>query len=288
MAGTAILSLDCEGKWGVADHLRSDLSKRLSDERLKWSYREIVAHLDQWKVNATFAVVELFIWSRAEQLGGVLQELADLPFLREVPGAIANADEGWSAPWVLDLIGPQHEIATHGFSHTPWPELTAAQAQREMAGIAPERRRTLIYPRNGVAHTELLASFGCEGYRTARPARSRLLSLATEFNVFARAERPIDSCGVKPIPAGAFINWRGGARALVPPAVSRMRARHIIRDAARTGGVAHFWTHPENIATHPPTLENFKAVVEEIARARDAGEIEIVTQIEFCRQQSAV
>jgi hypothetical protein len=61
-----------------------------------------------------------------------------------------------------------------------------------------------------------------------------------------------------------------------------LRARNLLEDAARSGGVAHFWIHPENIATHRSTLANFAAIVEEMARARRDGRVEIRTQIAYC------
>ena len=76
-----------------------------------------------------------------------------------------------------------------------------------------------------------------------------------------------------------FINWRSGARKLVPTAVTRRRARNLLGDAVRTGGVAHFWLHPENIASAPATLANLEAVVSEIVRMRDAGQIRVETQL---------
>jgi hypothetical protein len=47
--------------------------------------------------------------------------------------------------------------------------------------------------------------------------------------------------------------------------------------------VAHFWTHPENVVTQPRTLGNFKAIVEEVARARDRYGISVQTQLEYCQ-----
>ena len=63
--------------------------------------------------------------------------------------------------------------------------------------------------------------------------------------------------------------------------MTRWRARRILDHAARTGGVAHFWTHPENIATSPETLKNFNNVIDEVARAADRGDVRPMTQVEF-------
>src|SRR5688500_11776929 len=60
MAARFILSLDCEGKWGVADLLSPANHAALSSERLVQAYSKIVALLDEYNVPATFAFVGLF------------------------------------------------------------------------------------------------------------------------------------------------------------------------------------------------------------------------------------
>jgi len=282
MIGTAIVSLDCEGKWGVADHLGAAGAERLTNERLRAAYEAITAVLDAHQTPATFAFVELFLASdRLRQLEFARMLSSEQPYLRGATAALEAGDEGWSAPWALDLLHDRHEAATHGFSHTPWNQLTEIQAAREIELVPTERRQTMVYPRNLIAHSHLLQRHGCIGYRGARRSSSRLGSLASEFNVFTASETPGERTSPAEIPAGVFINWLSGGRRLVPPAITRLRARRIIEHAARTGGVAHFWTHPENIATHPETLRNFKAVIEEIAMASERGEIRPMTQAGF-------
>jgi hypothetical protein len=282
--GTAILSLDCEGKWGVADHLALEHHAGLGEERLRWAYREVTHLLDRHQVAATFAFVELFLRSPKQLRAVPLDELArELPYLRAASDAIVSGDEGWSGIWALDMIGPRHEIAFHGYTHVPWSDLTAEQARRELELTPEARRRTMVFPRNRVAHLDVLSEFGCIGYRAERRHRSRLSALLSEFDVRTASE-PVTSEQEAPmaIPAGIFVNWRGGLRRIVPPAVTRLRARNFLRGAGRRGGVAHFWLHPENIATHPATLVNFAAVVEEIRNARDAGLVVVKTQLQHC------
>jgi hypothetical protein len=107
--------------------------------------------------------------------------------------------------------------------------------------------------------------------------------MASEFNPFVRAEPSPPPAPLQPIPGGYFINWLWGLRRIVPKAVTRHRARRVLHDAARNGGVAHFWTHPENIAAAPSTLGNLSAILEEAVSLRRQGLIEIVTQIDYCR-----
>jgi hypothetical protein len=291
-----ILSLDCEGKWGVADHLSARHRRDLSDQRLREAYRSIVAVLDEFGIPATFAFVGAFTQSRSDfaKLRPAIEELG-----RSAPGylgpALADLDrtrgEGWHGDHFVELVGEAragHEIALHGVTHVPWTDLDAAAAAAELSLLqqleGPIRSsKTFVYPRNLVAHTDLLASHGFEGYHMARE-RSRAVSLLSEFNLFEAPERAVAPAkGIVRIPAGFFLNWRSGARRLVPPTVTGARARRLLQRAAANDGVVHYWLHPENIASAPSTLRLLKMLVGEVARARDAGHCEAMTQLSYCR-----
>lgn len=284
MTGTVIFSFDCEGKWGVADKLGTPYAQRLTDEAIRWSYDVIAQTLAKYDVRATFAFVGLFVETPDVQVKRVRELGAEWTYLKDATRPLAAKDEGWSAPWTLDLVGSRHEIAYHGFTHTPWSNLTRAQAKLELSAVPAAHRATVIFPRNEVAHLDVLDEEGCLGYRAARPPRSRIASLASEFWIPTNAD-PADPgpARLKVIPAGQFINWMSGPRRFVPTVITRLRARQIISHAAETKGVAHFWTHPENIASNPPTLANLVAIVEECVRARDAGKIVVADQEQWCR-----
>ncbi len=287
MAGTFILSLDCEGKWGVADHLNAGIHAALTDEALRRSYTDIVAALKSRAIPATFAVVDFFNRSKGELRNlGQGEAAALLPFTTAAWDDLANGTaQGWSAPWLTDLIATDHEIASHGASHTPFGDLSDDALELELELIGKNKYRTIIFPRNDVAHTERLAELGMIGYRAKRSG-TKFSRIADEFNLFERSERPTISAPVAAIPAGYFINWRAGVRRFIPPAVSRARARRLIDHAIATDGVVHYWTHPENIVTAPATMANFLSVCDEAVRGRDLG-LRIVTQEQYCTDWTA-
>jgi peptidoglycan/xylan/chitin deacetylase (PgdA/CDA1 family) len=285
MPGWFILSLDCEGKWGVADLLTAAHHETLSDRRLRDAYQAIARLLADLSVPATFAVTELFLRSRDELMALPQDEIrVRLPYAAPAfDDLAAGSGEGWSAPWLSDLIGQRHERACHGVTHTPWTAMNREQARYELSLAPDSAGRTFIHPRNAVAHLDLLEEAGFAGYRLPPPRRSRAASMASEFNPFVRAEPSPPPATLQPIPGGYFINWLSGLRRIVPKAVTRHRARRVLRDAARHGRVAHFWTHPENVAAAPATLDNLAAILEEAVSLRRQGLIEMVTQIDYCR-----
>ena len=299
MTARFLLTFDCEGRWGVADHLTSRYRRELTDERLADAYRSILQLLDEYRVESTFAFVGAFAQPAREfaRLRPEFEKLARVapdylePALKDID---ESRGEGWHGAHLVDLVMTApivHEVALHGVSHVPWTHMDAAAAEQEMALFneltGPVRgSRTFVYPRNLVADSNLLAKHGFTGFRAARARRSRARALLDEFNVFEAAEQPIQNGGIIPIPAGFFLNWRSGPRALVPPTVTRLRARRLLRAAATGDAVVHYWLHPENVATAPSTLSLLRMLLREVADARETGDCEVMTQLGYCRSVS--
>lgn len=299
MTARFILSLDCEGKWGVADMLTPFEHDALSTARLIDAYGMILALLDEYEVPATFAFVGLFGESQAslaalfpeldrlaerspDYLGAALRDLRD------------GSRDGWSGKWAVEAVKgarAKHELALHGVTHTPWGSIDRDFARDDLALLpllqpALRQAETFVFPRNEVAHVDLLAGIGIKGYRLARTFRSRAASLASEFNLVSTPEDAIPPAGgLCLIPAGYFVNWRHGARRLVPRSLSRLRARRMLLGAETRGRIVHYWLHPENVASAPATLDNLRDVIAIAARLRDAGRCEILTQKSYCRAQ---
>ena len=296
MPARFILSFDCEGKWGSADGLTAQHRRDLTDEGLRRAYGAILALLDEHRVEATFAFAGLFSQSAGdfERLRPAVEQLASRapeylgPALRDID---ATGGDGWHGAHLIDEVtkaSTRHEIALHGVTHVPWTQMDDQFADAELGLFdrldGPVREsRTFVYPRNLVAHVDRLVEHGIVGFREAPPARSRLRSLLSEFDVLARPQEDRARGGIVRIPSGYFLNWRSGARRLVPPSVTVVRARRLLDRAARANAVVHYWLHPENIATAPATLDLLGALVREVAKRRDAGQCTVLTQVGYCR-----
>lgn len=292
---TFILSLDCEGKWGVADRLTKRQHRWLTDDRLRDAYRNLIALLDEFDFPATFAFVGLFAEpeSSFRRLVPAIEDLrARAPSYLgpALEDSTTGSCQGWHGHWALDLVGGakvRHEIGLHGITHVPWtwcdraffvdelrllPELTTAVAQA----------RTFVYPRNEVAHVDLLACAGLKGFRNGRPHKSRLHSLLSELNLWSKAE-PGPRNGKPPIglPAGHFVNWRSGARRLISARITQARFERMVDGS--DGGIVHAWLHPENIASAPETMAVLRKIVRSVAERRNRGRCAVLTQIDYLR-----
>jgi hypothetical protein len=208
-----------------------------------------------------------------------------------------GVDDGWFLPGALDLVRASglHEVACHGFSHIPLEESMALTRHELASAVRIARRRgivlrTLVYPRNRVAFTELLPEYGFWGYRsrleTLPGVLGRVAGLLRELNVGERAQtdaRHPPATPPVPIPSGYFLNWRLGLRAAVPSAITIARWSTILTDAVRRGGVAHVWLHPHNLVSAPSTFEVLFGVIDAVCRLRDRGQVQVLTQSAYCR-----
>ena len=299
-----IMSLDCEGKWGMADQLRP-YHDALTDDALLRAYEKILQLLDRYDIAATFAFVMAFTLTKDER--GKFDHILNPRtagkdvWLEPYWRALGRGEEGWHQPAAFDLVrrSARHEIACHSFCHRPLgpatshgeavAELGAAQEAARLKGV---QLSTFVFPRNEVGNLSALRQSGFIGYRErlARPpgAVGRLISLGAEINTQpGRQQSHAASDGLVPIPAGYFFNWRFGARALIPPCVTVARWRHLLRGPHSDGNVVHLWLHPHNLITAPSTADVLDRVLAEVAAARQCGDIRIETQESYCRRMLA-
>ena len=303
---TFIMSLDCEGKWGMADHLRPYHHRDLTTPKIIGAYRRLLDMLASHDIAATFAFVMAFALADGER--------RDLPILEERNPRDrwlahywrcldAGLDDGWHVPEAFEMVrdAGRHELASHGFCHRPlgdgWidpagaaAELADAAKVAKLKGIAFE---TLVFPRNEVGNLKAVRAAGYSGYRERllRPGGriGRARALVDEFSVWAGPQPPQGmKQGLVAIPAGRFFNWRFGARRLVPPAVTIARWRRQLDECVRHGGVVHLWLHPHNFITGPGTAEVLETVLGDAARHRDAGRISVLTQRDYCLREAGI
>jgi peptidoglycan/xylan/chitin deacetylase (PgdA/CDA1 family) len=301
MTGTFILSLDCEGKWGMADVLKPYHHQLLTNDALACVYDDLIKLFAEYDVPATFAYVLAFTLSASERrnFAHLLERNGrNDPWLSHFWAAEQRGEvEGWFQPKALDVVQEdgRHEIACHSFCHRPLGDgdISAEEAGAELDAAEMVGRskglslKTFIFPRNNVGHLTTLRQKGYLGYREVlRRSGGRAASLAAEFNI-----RPAPQPALGPssqeeliaIPAGYFFNWRFGVRRFVPPAVTVRRWKSLLKEAASSGDVAHLWLHPHNLITGPGTREPLRQVLAYAARLRCKGQLEIKTQERYCR-----
>jgi peptidoglycan/xylan/chitin deacetylase (PgdA/CDA1 family) len=299
-----IMSLDCEGKWGMADALEPYHHQLLTSERLVSAYRQLLDLLARHDIAATFAFVMAFVLNEKERRRfAVLDEAGNVGdmWLRHYWQSLrAGQDDGWHLPEALEMVREAggHEVASHSFCHRPLGDssLTEGGANAELGAAAEAAQlkgvelKTLVFPRNEVGNLSAVRAAGYLGYRASLQRRGgRITALLEEF-VTTRGPQPVEAVpnDLIAIPSGHFFNWRFGLRRLVPPCVTAARWRTQLDQCVRDGGVVHLWLHPHNLVTGPGTAYVLDGVLAEVARLRDGGRITVMTQRDYCeRFQSA-
>jgi peptidoglycan/xylan/chitin deacetylase (PgdA/CDA1 family) len=297
---TFIVSLDCEGKWGMADRINKHHDTVLTTSNLVEVYSRLLALFSKYQVSATFAFV-MALTLRPSEFRQFADLFSDVPvegvnwlqhFRRQ--SALGMTD-GWFAPQAFDLVqhDGMHEIASHGLTHLPIALVSRIAAESEItsAGVVARSRnlapRTFIFPRNLVAHLDILCNAGYIGFRD-RSSRHAYADALDEYNPFARSHRIINGNGsLIVIPCGYFLNYRSGLRWAVPPHITRLRWRNIIDHAIVTNGVAHLWLHPHNLITAPKTIEVLDDILSYVDLQRNLGRIAILTQEQYCRTHAS-
>lgn len=305
MPGSVLVTLDCEGLWGMADHLGAADRAAITTEALSGAYDDLLTSCDRHDVTATFAFVALFasplevVHENLDALGGSTALAAWSAQL--VADLRAGRTSGWAGHEVFRRVVEtgRHEIASHGWSHLPWtyPHITEADRTAEVAGVAAWQEReqvsvtTWVYPRNQVAQPALLPAAGIVAYRKRPDLRTggvagRALNVLEEFRPASAEPVPVPGDPVA-LPAGVPINWRSGPRRVVPRSVSRRRMAAMLDDAVRTDGVAHLWIHPHNLLTGTHQRELLDDLCADIAVRRDRHGLVVLTQSQLATRVAA-
>ena len=304
MPGTFIISIDCEGKWGIPACDGPIDRSFLTRSTLIRAYESLVTTLSAHEVPATFAFVMAFTLTMAE-LDEWMPRLTDVEvdgsnWMRNFRRAQAAGNlDGWFCPEAFDLVrdAGTHEIGCHGFRHVPLGkykitpeeaayELRSATELARFKGVAP---KTFVFPMNYVGNINLLAEEGYVGFRNANPVlgrHGRLGNLVREFNIWEASQDPEPSAfGLVSIPGGYFLNWRHGLRRAVPKAVALFRWLSILNDAVANDRVAVLWLHPHNLCNGQGTVKLFEEILRIASQLREAKGLSIMTQAEYCVTQ---
>jgi hypothetical protein len=304
--GTFIISLDCEGYWGIADRDHAIASGFITQNALIRAYASLVTALAKYEMSATFAFV-MALTLRLDELSDWMPRLTDVQvdgsnWMRNFRRAEAMANlEGWFCPEALELVrdSDRHEIACHGFRHVPVGNVGLGSEEvsyelrsaSELAWRKGIDLKTFVFPRNQIGHLGLLADLGYNGFRnlsSIERRHGRLGALTREFNILEASQDPEPSAfGLVSIPGGYFLNWRAGLRKWVPQAVTLRRWRSILNDAVTADRVALLYLHPHNLISGPGTLELFCGVLQIASKLRDLKGLTILTQADYCERASA-
>lgn len=291
------MSIDAELGWGYHDLPAAP--DRVDHAREGWhATRRLLAKHD---VPATWGIVGHLMLESCD--GRHADHPLGSSWFPCSPGR-ATPNDDWRAPDLVDTVlsaEQGHELASHSFSHAVMNDesVTRAVAETEVVESVAAADRDLesfIYPRNRVAHRDVLAEGGFRCYRGTPPDRwydgspARPLLKLADWSRFGRAPPivtpSVDEHGLVNVPASLYLfSFEGRAR----EAARRLGRRPVVSVAKRgiekavgADGVFHLWFHPHNLL-QPDGVERLDAVLEHLARRREETDLEVRTMGEIAR-----
>jgi len=146
---------------------------------------------------------------------------------------------------------------------------------------------TIVFPRNAVVATGLLAEFGIRGFRdaasTVRHGRvGRVVRVLDEIAGRPASQQHASDISPVAIPSGRLLHWRYGVRRIVPVARTVSYWRGVVDHALTHGGVAHLWLHPHNLITGRRQFEALEHSLRVVAERRRDGLV-VMTQADYVR-----
>jgi peptidoglycan/xylan/chitin deacetylase (PgdA/CDA1 family) len=298
--GHVVVSLDAELAWGFHD--RSPLTdatlRRVKRGRRMWI--QLLDLFDTYDVAATWAVVgHLLVRDREYTRPHPLPEERFAPARK----GLRERRELWLGDDLIETVASadaDHELASHSFSHAEFPDVDreAAAAECRLARDAGDELGfefdSFVFPRNKVAHRDVLADAGFRCYRGVRPNRmpqftgSRGIGMLTG-SLTGRITPPavsphIDEHGLVNVPTSMFLGgFRGRPWSILgtvsgDPAV-RLAKRGIDR-TIRRDRVFHLWLHPHDLADSEH-VERVRKVLEYIDAKREEGVLQTATMGEI-------
>jgi len=295
--GFFLLSIDTELAWGGI-HNGAFRRHRWMHEGTRDVIRRLIQLVERYEIRATWAVVGHLFLEKCRPVNGVKHPEIMRPSYRWFSGDWFKNDP--STDWITDPLwyGPDlverilrchtpQEIGCHGFSHMiigdPGcnrecfaSELRASQQAAKSWGIT---LKSFVFPRNAIAHLDVLAANGFSAFRGFTPAAWEAF-LPTPVSNAMRVllpncrvtDQPRLRHGMWELPGTTFYLHRDGRARLVPMSLRVHRATLGIRHAVKEQSISHLWFHCFNLASDEDRLlEGLGAILKRVAQQREAG-----------------
>ncbi len=313
--GAAIFSFDFELAWGSRTSSRENPA-HIKVEQTRGVVKRILAMLERLQIHATWATVGHLMVREEDCADGRYSQLPpspkfawfDGPWYDGIPEFGKFGYDYYYAPDVIAQVvtcAVEQELAAHSFSHVIFddaactPEIARAEldACQDLAHRWGRTLTSMVFPRNAIGQLDVLREAGFQCYRarnaewywlrrssTFNARRSRRLLVAPlrwldEQFCFTPPLPPVRRiAGLWEIPHSMFFPGMSGISQLIAPALRAKRAIRGMHRAAREGRIFSLSLHPHDLVVkQAPLLDALEEILEEAARLRHAGDLQIFT-----------
>jgi hypothetical protein len=251
------------------------------------AYRTLVRLYDAPDVPATWAFVGHLLYDACDADTHPTNDLtggAD-------PHTTRDADPLYYGPDLVDMVldaDVDHDVGGHSLTHPEFTRLDEAAARAEletMVDFAADRGidiTSFVFPRNSVAHTDLLDDVGIGAYRTGTVGTNYILRDGLKpFRL--RDEEFWSVPPVRPEPTAEGPVQVEASRLLHEVRWCYLHPRRLKRtiQTMDDGDIAHFAFHPHDLLGYYRLDRVLDRVLGVVERFRDRGEIEALTMADL-------
>lgn len=302
MSGKFIISFDTELSWGMFDvSNESFIFNEDFGEKMRYIINKLLGLLKKYKISATWAIVGHLFLDECKKIDGIKHPDLKHPnhpwfpdWYKYDPATNIHQDSSWYGIDIVEMIKsttPKQDIGCHSFSHCVFnekgvgKEVIKSEIEKcmKLAQKSDIKLESFVFPRNGVAYTDLLADNEFKIYRDVT------ITKYDNFNSFIKRIGMVldDLFALKPICSdikkenkilknnGSML-WRSREswRKLIPLRNRVIRAKKGIDNAIDEDEIFHLWTHPLNFYFETDKmLKSFERVLKYAAQKKDGGKL---------------
>ncbi len=241
--GVFCISIDFELLWGRKDLDYSKFIEKTKKERSV--IKKLLNLFKKYNVSVTWATV------------GKLYE---------------SGDKLWSGKDIIDSIKKDkiHELASHSYSHEDFSKIPKTQAAKEYhfpKGVS------FVFPRNKIAHLDLLKGNGFKNYRGKDMSEFELLLPRIPATGLPKLSR-----GLIEIPSSMYFVSARGIKKFIPQGLRLLKCKLGINRAVKQKQIFHIWFHPVDFVDNSKGLiKEFEEILKYASKMRSEDLLEIKT-----------
>ena len=250
---------------------------------------------------------------RAKNVHKVVEKLLSILEENEVPATwafvgklIENSPEIkknknlWYSPDIIERIKQSklQELGCHTYSHQVFSQISSTDAEKELENCIRICKKngiildSFVFPRNKVAHLNLLKNFNFTNYRGQDPrdkhskyVRKILQTLELFSFIPTVPATPRKVKGLIEIPGSFYFVSGRGTRKYIPAGRRFKVVKKGIEKAISANKMYHMWTHPIDFSEDKDKLlDDFDKIIKYVSSKRDEGAIEILTMRDIAKK----
>ena len=284
-SGIFTISLDFELIWGTLDKPKHTRFRRLCAIERAEVIDRLIGLFTEYRISATWCTVGHLFLDRTHD-DGMRSSEVDAPIFygRDLIDKIRRC----SVP---------QEIGSHTFTHRVFddPLCTRAVAEQELTSCTEAAQAmglnltSFVFPRNRIAHIDLLPQHGFTAFRGqdaqwyAQTSKRRWFHRAGHLFDILSATSPSTVLpvwheeGIWEIPGSMLFTPSHGLRRIVPARVRVQRARKGLRRAAGNKQIFHLWFHPTDLVVRRDAmLDGLRQILDTATELRERGRLSIL------------